>query len=154
MGGAYQKEFSCGIEGVTEIDGRAPVHCDVDAEVADCEGVELGLSDECEVDSLTNTEIVDSGRELERASAAGVVEFRSDGGGPLGSRRRRNGSRRWGSAVLNCDRSNHGEDLMRYADQRVCARRVECEREINGFATVDVYIYSQIVDSEAVELRL
>ena len=73
MGGAYQKEFSCGIEGVTEIDGRAPVHCDVDAEVADCEGVELGLNDECEVDSLTNTEIVVSGRELERASAAGVV---------------------------------------------------------------------------------
>ena len=152
MGGAYQKTLSYGIEGVTEIDGRAPVHCDVDAEVADCEGVELGLSDECEVDSLTNTEIVDSGRELDRASAAGVVELRSDGGGPLRSGRRRSGSRR--SAVLNCDRSNHGEDLMRYADQRVCARRIECEREINGFATVDVYIYSQIVDSEAVELRL
>ncbi len=143
MGGAYQKEFSRGIEGVTEIDGRAPAHSDVDAEVT-----------ECEVDSLTNTEIVVSERELERASAAGVVELRSDGGGPLGSGRRRNGSRRSGSAVLNCDRSNHGEDLMRYADQRVCARRVECEREINGFATFDVYIYSQIVDSEAVELRL
>ena len=154
MGGAYQNEFSRGIEGVTEIDGRAPVHSDVHAAVTDREGVERGLSDECEVDSLTNTEIVDSGRELERAAAAGVGELRSDGGGPLRSGRRRSGSRRWNSAVLNCDRSNHGEDLMRYADQRVCARRIECEREINGFATVDVYIYSQIVDSEAVELRL
>ena len=73
MEGAYQKESTRGIEGVTEIDGRAPVHCDVDAEVADCDGVELGLSDECEVDSLTNTGIVVSERELERASAAGVV---------------------------------------------------------------------------------
>jgi len=70
VGGAYQKEFSRGIEGVTEIDGRAPAHSDVDAEVT-----------ECEVDSLTNAEIVFSGRELERGSAAGVVEVRSDGGG-------------------------------------------------------------------------
>ena len=94
MGGAYQKAFSRGIEGVIEIDGRAPVHCDVDAEVADCEGVELGLSDECEVDSLTNAEIVFSGRELERGSAAGVVEVRSDGGGRCRSGYRRSGSRR------------------------------------------------------------
>ena len=66
MGGAYQNEFSRGIEGVTEIDGRAPVHSDVHAEVTDREGVELGLSDECEVDSLANAEIVVSGRELEQ----------------------------------------------------------------------------------------
>ena len=94
MGGAYQNEFSRGIEGVTEIDGRAPVHSDVHAEVTDREGVELGLSDECEVDGLANAEIVVSGRELERGSAAGVVEVRSDGSGRCRSGYRRSGSRR------------------------------------------------------------
>jgi len=83
VGGAYQKEFSRGIEGVTEIDGRATAHSDVDAEVT-----------ECEVDSLTNAEIVFSGRELERGSAAGVVEVRSDGSGRCRSGYRRSGSRR------------------------------------------------------------
>ncbi len=92
MGGAYQNEFSRVIEGVTEIDGRAPVHSDVDAEVTDREGVELGLSGECEVDSLANAEIVVSGRELERASAAAAVEVRSDSGGRYRSGRRRRGS--------------------------------------------------------------
>ena len=82
-GGCISKQISRGIEGVTEIDGRAPAHSDVDAEVT-----------ECEVDSLTNAEIVFSGRELERGSAAGVVEVRSDGGGRCRSGYRRSGSRR------------------------------------------------------------
>ena len=81
--GVHIKKISRGIEGVTEIDGRAPTHSDVDAEVT-----------ECEVDSLTNAEIVFSGRELERGSAAGVVEVRSDGGGRCRSGYRRSGSRR------------------------------------------------------------
>ena len=93
-GGCISKKISRGIEGVTEIDGRAPVHSDVHAEVTDREGVELGLSDECEVDSFANAEIVFSGRELERGSAAGVVEVRSDGSGRCRSGYRRSGSRR------------------------------------------------------------